>query len=118
MHARVDERFLDLRAVDRHRRVVGVLLDDREQVAEQSLLGRRQLGPLDRQLCGATAEPVDRRAARVDCRRRAIAVGRLGRARLAPAPGRLRRTLWLLAQIGRGVLASFRYVSPSSYRLA
>jgi hypothetical protein len=32
--ARVDERLLDALAVDRRRRMLGVLLDDREQIAQ------------------------------------------------------------------------------------
>ena len=48
MAAGVGERGLDPLAVDRNRRLVGVLLDDGEQVAEQPLLGRRQIGALDR----------------------------------------------------------------------
>jgi hypothetical protein len=113
VHARVHERLLDARAVDRHRSVIGVLLDDREQVAEQSLLGLRQLGPLDAQRRGVAAEAIDRRAAGVDPARLAAAV-RSGRARLAPAPLGLRRRLWQIAQIGRRDFTSFRYVSPSS----
>jgi hypothetical protein len=35
VHARVHERLLDPVAVDRQRRLVRVLLDDRKQVAEQ-----------------------------------------------------------------------------------
>ena len=46
--AGVHERLLDPVAVDRHGGLFGVLLDDREQVREQPLLDRRQLGPLDR----------------------------------------------------------------------
>ena len=47
VHACVHERFLDPVAVDHGGGLVGVLLDDREQVAEQPPLGRGQLGPLD-----------------------------------------------------------------------
>src|SRR3954454_21170798 len=39
-----DEGRLDRRAVDGDRRLAGVLLDDREQVAEQAALGRREVG--------------------------------------------------------------------------
>jgi hypothetical protein len=42
--------------------VTGVLLDDREQVPEQALLERRELGVLDRGLVGAAGEAVDARA--------------------------------------------------------
>jgi hypothetical protein len=45
--ARVDERRLDPVAVDRDRRLLGMLLDDREQVTEQALLGGGELGALD-----------------------------------------------------------------------
>ena len=45
VHAGVDERLLDAVAVDRDRGLVGVLLDDREQVAEQPPLGRRSARP-------------------------------------------------------------------------
>jgi hypothetical protein len=57
--ARVDERFLDAVAVDRDGRLVGVLLDDREQVAEQPPLGRRQLDALDGFVRVGISEPVD-----------------------------------------------------------
>ena len=43
-----DERLLDARAVDLDRRVGRVLLDDREEVAEQPALERREIGALDR----------------------------------------------------------------------
>jgi hypothetical protein len=48
--ARVHERGLDALAVDRDRGLVGVLLDDREQVGQKPPLGRRQLGPAARVL--------------------------------------------------------------------
>jgi hypothetical protein len=38
VHAGEDKRLLDPVAVDRGRGLLGVLLDDREQVPEQSLL--------------------------------------------------------------------------------
>jgi len=43
MDAGVDERLLDLGLVDRDRGLLGVLLDDGEQVAEQPALLVRQL---------------------------------------------------------------------------
>jgi hypothetical protein len=43
----VHERVFDPRPVDRHRRLIGVLLDNREQITEETLFDRRQLGPLD-----------------------------------------------------------------------
>jgi hypothetical protein len=45
-----------------------VLLDDREQIAEQATLGRGQLGTLDRAAIGAVLEAVDWRS-RSDQRR-------------------------------------------------
>jgi hypothetical protein len=39
MDAGVHERFLDLVAVDRDRGLLGMLLDDREQVREQPAFG-------------------------------------------------------------------------------
>jgi hypothetical protein len=47
VHARIHERLLDPVAIDRGGRLVRVLLDDREQVAEQAPLGRGQLRALD-----------------------------------------------------------------------
>ena len=43
MSAGIDECLLQTFAVDRNRGLVGVLLDDREQVAEQTLLGLGEL---------------------------------------------------------------------------
>jgi hypothetical protein len=60
LDARVHERLLDAIAVDRYRGGVGVLLDDREQVAEQPPLGRGQLGPLDRRVVGRMEDSIDR----------------------------------------------------------
>jgi hypothetical protein len=59
VHAGVDERFLDPCAVDRDDRLIRVLLDDREQVAEQAALDRRQLGALDGLLGGRALDAVD-----------------------------------------------------------
>jgi hypothetical protein len=62
VHARVDERLLDPVAVDHGRGLLRVLLYDREQVAEQPALGRRQLGALDRlPVRVGMGDPVDRR---------------------------------------------------------
>jgi hypothetical protein len=47
VHAGVYERLLDPAAVNRGGGLVRVLLDDREQIAEQPALLRRELGPLD-----------------------------------------------------------------------
>jgi len=63
--AGVHERFLDPVAVDRGGRLVRVLLDDREQVAEQPALFWRELGPLDLRMAITIpiwiADAVDRR---------------------------------------------------------
>ena len=58
-----DERRLDLLAVDPHRRGVGVLLDDREDVREQAALELGEVRALDRRV-HARADGVDRLAAR------------------------------------------------------
>jgi hypothetical protein len=62
VHAGVDERLLDPVPVDRERRVVGVLLDDREQVTEQLALERRQLGAVDERSRRGIADAVDLQA--------------------------------------------------------
>ncbi|HTT27338.1 MAG TPA: hypothetical protein VMG37_02915 [Solirubrobacteraceae bacterium] len=63
--AGVHERLLDPVAVDRGCGLVRVLLDDREQVAEQPALFRRELGPLDVRMAIrmpiGLADAVDRR---------------------------------------------------------
>src|SRR3954453_7423301 len=60
-----DERLLDAPAVDRQRGLVGVLLDDREQVGEQAPLGRRQVGAVDGAVVGGVGDDVDGRAVAV-----------------------------------------------------
>jgi hypothetical protein len=73
MDAGVDERLLDAIAVDQGRSMVGVLLDDREQVTEQPLLGLGEVD--DRGRCAIDigsrwrVNGVDRLAALVDDRR-------------------------------------------------
>jgi hypothetical protein len=127
-----DERLLDPLAIDRGGGVVGVLFDDREQVAQQLLLGLGQLGILDRDRLGRIGQEIDRRAAivgdglrfrRPDRRRR----GDLGRsARLPGARARAAvssRVRSLTAAEGRGQplgggFALLRNRFPSSYRLA
>jgi hypothetical protein len=59
VHAGVDEGLLNPVTVDRERRVVGVLLDDREQVTEQLALERRQLGAVDQRSRRGIADAVD-----------------------------------------------------------
>jgi hypothetical protein len=123
VHAGVGERLLDARTVDRRRGVVGVLLDDREQVAEQPALRLGQLAG-DRQRRGRRRgadrtvtvaidrrDGVDRGAVLVDDRRgarRAAAVlrGAVGGGRARPR------------QPFRGGFALLRNRFPSSYRLA
>jgi hypothetical protein len=58
-----DERRLDLLAVDRDRRRVGVLLDDREDVREQAALELGEVGAVDGRMT-LGADGVDRLAAR------------------------------------------------------
>ena len=62
MHAGVDERLFDAVAVNRDRGLIGVLLDDREQIAEQAPLGRGQLDPLDRLVRARMRDAVHGRA--------------------------------------------------------
>jgi hypothetical protein len=90
VHARVHERLLDAVTIDRDRPLVCVLLDDREQVAEQSTLDRRQLGAFDRPVRGRFLNPVDLDPRGRD-QRRLAAVGSLpGRgARGLPPAGTL-----------------------------
>jgi hypothetical protein len=59
--AGVDERLLDALAVDDDRGLVGVLLDDREQVAEQTPLALGELGALDRAVGRRMVDSVNRR---------------------------------------------------------
>ena len=57
-----DERLLDPRAVDRQRGLVGVLLDDREEVGEQAALGLVEVGAVDRAVLLGVGDEVDRDA--------------------------------------------------------
>jgi hypothetical protein len=107
VRAGIHERLLDRVAVDRDRGLLGVLLDDREQVAEQPPLGLGQLGALDRPVLLGVADLVDRPARAADQRRQRAAVALL--ARLLAA----RRTA-AQAAFRRGV-ALLRYRLPSSY---
>jgi hypothetical protein len=139
VHARVHERLLDALAVDRLHRLIGVLLDDREQVAEQPALGDRQLRALDRLARGRVLDPVDRRTGGRDPGRaapataragstvaaRAGATGRASVAAVAAAPGGSagrRRAGGALGTTGCYTLARrfalLRNLRPSSYRCA
>jgi hypothetical protein len=60
--AGVHKRLLDPIAIDLECRLMGVLLDDREQIRQQPALDRRQLGALDRGLRVGALDAVDRRA--------------------------------------------------------
>jgi hypothetical protein len=119
VNARVDERLLDAVAIDGDGRLVRVLLDDREQVAQQPPLGRRQLDPLDRLVRIGILKPVDGSARRRYQRRRR-AGGVLGGGFRSGAVVR-GRVLLLGAgaaqPLGRG-FALLRYRCPSSYRCA
>jgi hypothetical protein len=59
MGARVDEGLLEPLAIDGYGGVVRVLLDDREQVPEQPLLRRRELGVEDRALRHVAVDLID-----------------------------------------------------------
>jgi hypothetical protein len=132
VQAREDERLLDPLAVDRGGGMVGVFLDDREQVAEQLLLGSGQLRIVDRDRMARVAQEIDRRPAivgdslRLRCRDR----GRRGdvgrRARLSgdrPGTADSARVRSLTAAKCRGQplgggFALLRNRLPSSYLLA
>jgi hypothetical protein len=116
VHARVHERLLDALPVDQLHRLIGVLLDDREQIAEQPPLGDRQLRALDRLAPGRVFDPVDRRTgggrdpggaapARARCAF-AVAGGATSRATVAAIAG---RSATGVATAGRGgtVAATF-----------
>ena len=81
--AREEEGVLDALAVDLDRRVVGVLLDDREEVAEQPPLGLGQLGAEHRLVRLGVRDAIDRdalggRVRAVARRRRGGGLGRVG----------------------------------------
>jgi hypothetical protein len=131
VHARVDERLLDATAVDHDRRVIRMLLDDREQVPEQPPLGDGELGARDGRLRPRMLNAVDRRPGRGDDRRRladglaaAGATTLLGGIRRLAAA--LTRGLGGLAAGGAGAarqalrrrFALLRYRCPSSYLFA
>jgi hypothetical protein len=131
VHARVHERLLDTVPVDDNRRVVRVLLDDREQIAQQPPLGGGELGTGDSRVRPRVLDPVDRRPRRGDDRRR-VAPG-LGAARTIGVGNRRVRRLTATAGGRYGVatagagparqalrrgFALFRYRCPSSYLFA
>jgi hypothetical protein len=78
------ERLDDGLAVDRLRDLLGVLLDDREEVAQQLALERREVGRRLQRGGGARARPVDR-AVRGDADAGAAAIRRRGGAGQAAA---------------------------------
>ncbi len=98
MATREEERLDDAVAVDRHRRLLGVLLDDREEVGEQPALGRRQLGVVDRRGEAARAGRADGRA-RLDARSGRRGVG--GQAACELARLRHARPSWRRAASAR-----------------
>jgi hypothetical protein len=114
MDAGIDESVLDSVAVNRDRRVSRVLLDDREQVAEEAPLFVGELGAGDdaavaRMFALADARPrSDQRLAATRPAVRAVLV----RARAVPVAG---STLTALQGLRRR-FALLRYRSPSSYR--
>ena len=106
-----DEGALDLVAIDLETGVVRVLLDDREEVAEQAALQRREIGALDGPDAvgvlgaahGATVRSRARR--RLDCR---LPVAR--RTPVAVRSDRFGQAAW--------AVVSVRYRSPSWWRWA
>ena len=132
VQAGVDERLLDPLAVDRSGGVVGVLLDDREQVAQQLLLALGELRVVDRDRLGRVGQEIDRRSAivldglrfRRRERRRRGDIGRRTRLPGARASASVAaRVRGLTAAQGRGQplgggFALLRNRFPSSYRLA
>jgi hypothetical protein len=105
--AGVDERPLDLLAVDLERALRGVLLDDREEVAEQLALGRAEAGRLDRARVDRMVDAVDWQAAAAD-----LALGVRDRSLDAAAVGPRQAGA---ASVGV-VAVSSRNCWPSSYR--
>ena len=111
MDARVGERRLHAVAIH-GQRLAGVLLHDREQVTQQPLLKRRQLGVLDRLLAARRDDPVDARAIGGQNGRRGVAAGLVttrlaGGARVTAADGS--------GQAPARRFALFRYLCPSWY---
>ena len=131
--AGIDERLLHAIPIDDHRSLVGVLLDDREQVAEQPPFTLGELGALDRTVGRRMVDPIDRRPRARDERAAVLrgggAIGagspavrrRDGRPLAAasdgPGVGGRRRPAGALQALGRGVRV-LRNRRPSSYRAA
>jgi len=111
VHAGVHERLFDALTIDDDSRLIGVLFDDREQIAQQPPLSRRQLGMLDR--CGRAAamelDAIDRLALGVD--RLSIRTSGSGLTGLYVSVRRF-------GQLRRRGVARFRNLCPSSYRCA
>jgi hypothetical protein len=110
MDTRVHERLLDAVAIDRDSGVVGVLLDNREQVREQFALERRQIVTAYLRPRLTAADAVDARARGDRRRRRRSVAPRTAGAGLGAADR--------AAQALRGWFALLRYRRPSSYRWA
>ena len=111
VEAGVGERCLHAVAIH-GQRLTGVLLHDREQVAQQPLLKGRKLGVLHRLVAARTGDPVDARAVGGQHRRGGVAAG-LVATRLA-AGARVTATDGS-AQAPARSFALFRYRCPSSY---
>jgi len=88
VHAGEDERLTDPVAVDQGRGLVGVLLDDREQVREQQPLAGRQLDVVDLAAGLGMLELVD---GRTRYQPGLAGMALRGRARAAAAPGAFSR---------------------------
>jgi hypothetical protein len=109
--AGVHERLLDPIAIDLERRLVGVLLDDREQIRQQPALDRRQLGALDRGLRVGALDAVDRGSQRDQRRAPSTAAAIVGLALGARRVG----LIGACQPLCRG-FALLRNRRPSSYR--
>jgi hypothetical protein len=132
VQAGVDERLLDPLAIDRCGGVVGVLLDNREQVAQQLLLRFGQLCVVDRDGMARVDQEIDRRPAIVldglrfgrrdgrrggDIGRRARFPGARAGAAVAPGVNSLTAAEGRGQPLGSG-FALLRNRFPSSYLLA
>jgi hypothetical protein len=118
--AGVDERIGHPFSVHRECTLVGVLLDDREEITQQPPLDLGQLGARNR-LGGRTLDPVNRRAGGWDDRQRTgrRAVTRRGSPRTVAGRGRAgggRLRFSRVQPLGRGFALLWRNRRPSSYR--